>query len=97
MGKLWAVENDENTHVGGELNADQASAPQTVFINGKPVIVHPSTAGPDGFGHPPPPTDTANGSGSVFCYGAPAHRQDDNRQCGATTVVLGQDSVFVGD
>jgi len=49
-----------------------------------------------GFLHPVPPTDTAEGSGTVFCYGAPVHRNGDLRKCGATTVVTGQSTVKVG-
>lgn len=97
MSKLCAVEGDENTHIGGELFASSGSSPQTVKIDGIPVIVHPSPAGPDLEGHPPPPTDTAEGSGTVFCYGLPVHRHGDLRQCGATTVVTGQSTVFIGD
>jgi hypothetical protein len=96
MTKLWAVDGDENSHGGGKLIVGGASAPATVKINGKSVIVHQSPAGPDDLGHPPPPTDTANGSGTVSCYGAPVHRQDDLRECGATTIVSGQSTVKVG-
>jgi uncharacterized Zn-binding protein involved in type VI secretion len=96
MAELWAVEDDENTHGGGKLIAGGASSPQTVKINGKNVIVHESPAGPDDALHPPPPTDTAAGSGTVFCYGAPVHRHGDPRQCGATTLASGQSTVKVG-
>lgn len=96
MSELWAVEGDENTHDRGDLIAGGASAPQTVKINGSNVIVHKSPALPDKQGHPLPPTDTSSGSGSVFCYGAPVHRNSDPRQCGATTVVTGQSTVFAG-
>ena len=93
---LAAVEGDENTHVGGELFAAGGSSPQKVKIGGIPIIVHPSPAGPDLFGHPPPPTDTADGSSKVFCYGLPVHRHGDLRQCGATTIVTGQSKVNIG-
>lgn len=96
MAELWAVEGDQNSHGGGNLNADGDSSPQTIKINGKPVIVHESTAEADDLGHPLPPTDTAEGSGTVFCYGAPVHRNGDLRKCGATTVVTGQSTVKVG-
>lgn len=44
-GQLWAVLNDPNSHVKGELNNTTGSS---VFINGLPVIVHgPDTARPD--------------------------------------------------
>jgi uncharacterized Zn-binding protein involved in type VI secretion len=102
MSKLWAVEGDPNSHSDdndprkGELIADGASSLGTVKINGKKVIVHKSSAKPDKEGHPLPPTDTAEGSGTVFCYGAPAHREDDRRECGATTIVTGQSTVKIG-
>jgi uncharacterized Zn-binding protein involved in type VI secretion len=93
---LIAVEGDQNTHVGGQLIADGGSAPQKVKINGLSVIVHPSPAESDLFGHPPPPTDTAEGSSKVFCYGLPVHRHGDLRQCGATTIATGQNKVVSG-
>lgn len=96
MAELWAVKGDPNSHGGGELNADGNSSPQTVKINGKFVIVHESTAAGDDLGHPLPPTDTAEGSGTVFCYGSPVHRHGDSRKCGATTNVTGQSTVKVG-
>jgi uncharacterized Zn-binding protein involved in type VI secretion len=96
MSELCAVEGDENTHGEGGLIAGGSSAPQTVKIGGLNVIVHESPAFPDLLGHPPPPTDTANGSSTVFCYGAPIHRHGDLRQCGATTIATGQSTVFVG-
>lgn len=93
---LIAVKDDQNTHIGGELLASGGSSPQKVFINGKPVIVHPSPAKPDLLFHPLPPTDTAEGSGKVFIYGLPVHRNGDKRLCGASTVVTGQSKVFAG-
>ena len=96
MTKLWAVDGDPNTHGGGELIVSGASSPDTVKINGKSIIVHKSPAQPDNLGHPLPQTATAAGSGTVFCYGSPVHRQDDPRDCGATTIVLGQSTVFIG-
>jgi uncharacterized Zn-binding protein involved in type VI secretion len=92
---LVAVEGDENTHVGGQLIADGGSSPQKVKIGGIPVIVHPSPAEPDLL-HPLPPTSTANGSGKVFCYGLPIHRDGDLRECGAATIVSGQSKVNCG-
>ena len=65
-GRLWAVDNDPNSHINGRL---QAGHGRTVTINGKGVIVHaPDPAGSDNAGHPGPPTDTAAGSGNVFAY-----------------------------
>lgn len=93
---LIAVEGDENSHGGGALFATGGSSPKTVTIDGVPVIVHPSPAGPDNFLHPPPPTDTAVGSSKVYAYGLPIHRHGDLRQCGATTIVTGQTKVTAG-
>jgi uncharacterized Zn-binding protein involved in type VI secretion len=93
---LIAVQGDENTHGGGQLIASGGSSPQRVTINGIPIIVHPSPANLDDLGHPLPPTDTAEGSGKVFCYGLPVHRDGDLRECGATTIVSGQNKVTCG-
>ena len=66
-GKLWAVDNDPNTHEEGRLIAAHG---KSVIIEGKAVIVHaPDTATIDLFGHPSGPVDTADGSGNVFAYG----------------------------
>jgi uncharacterized Zn-binding protein involved in type VI secretion len=92
---LIAVEGDENTHTGGALIAAGGSSPQKVTIGGKAVIVHPSPAEIDLL-HPPPPTDTAGGSGKVLVYGLPVHRDGDLRECGATTIVTGQSKVTAG-
>ena len=43
-GKLWAVDNDPNSHGGGELAPVDAG----VYVEGKPVVVHrPDTAAID--------------------------------------------------
>ena len=64
-GKLWAVEDDINDHNNGELIASGSS----VFIEGKPVIVHrPDLAKMDGAGHVGTEDQTAEGSGDVFAY-----------------------------
>lgn len=64
-GKLWAVENDPNTHGGGGL----IPTGHTVFIEGKPVIVHtPDLAKVDGLDHVGAEDETAQGSDSVFAY-----------------------------
>jgi uncharacterized Zn-binding protein involved in type VI secretion len=65
-GKLWAVLDDPNDHGNGQLINSSGS---TVFIEGKPVIVHGADhAKPDNAGHPDPMT--AEGSGDVFAYGS---------------------------
>ena len=62
-GKLWAVDNDPNTHTNGGL----IPTGSTVFVEGKLVIVHtPDSAKPDNAGHPNPAT--AAGSDDVFAY-----------------------------
>lgn len=51
-GQLWAVLNDPNDHGEGRL----INSGTTVFINGKPVIVHaPDMATPDNLCAPAPP------------------------------------------
>lgn len=62
-GKLWAVENTINDHGNGQL----IPTGHTVFVEGKPVIVHtPDHAKPDNAGHPDPMT--AQGSDDVYAY-----------------------------
>lgn len=68
--KLWAVDNDENSHGGGELNPSGT----TVFIENKLVIVNaPDDADPDNLcpllGPPHCDPDTDAGSPNVSCYG----------------------------
>ena len=95
MAELWAVEGDTNSHGGGGLIADN---PRTVFINGIAVIEHQDPAHPDNLcpasPHCNPATD--NGSSTVFVYGKPVHRNNDDRICGAKTTVINQSTVFVG-
>jgi len=97
MGQLWAVKGDPNSHGSGALNADN---PNTVFVNNIPVIDHgPDSAAPDALCDPIGPPhcspDTAAGSGTVFVYNKPAHRNNDPRVCGAVTVVSLQSTVFL--
>ena len=96
MTKLWAVQGDPNTHSGGQLIA---ANPQTVFVNSIPVIEHEDPAQPDSLCPASPHCNpkTAEGAPSVFVYSNPVHRHDDDRICGATTVVELQTNVFVGD
>ena len=61
-GKLWAVKDTVDSHGGGQL----IPTGTTVFVEGKPVIVHtPDHAQPDSI-HPDPMT--ASGSPDVFAY-----------------------------
>ena len=90
---LWAVENDLNSHGGGDLIAQN---PKTVFCENKNVIHEKNPAGPDALVkgvHSSPAA--VNGSANVFVYSQKAHRHNDKRACGASTVVLGQRTVFV--
>lgn len=93
---LWAVQGDQNTHGGGDLIADN---PQTVFINFIPVIEHEDPAAPDSLCPASPHCNpsTSEGSLDVFVYNKPIHRHDDFRICGATTIVLLQDTVFANE
>lgn len=93
--ELVAVKNDPNTHGGGNLIP---ANPQTVYVEGKPVIEHEDPAQPDSLCPASPHCNpaTANGSGTVFVYGNPIHRHNDGRICGATTVVTNQSSVWAG-
>ena len=68
-GRLAAVEGTHNSHGEGDLIPTTG---QTVFVEGKPVIVHgPDHAAPDNE-CPDPPTHcdpaTAEGSDNVFAY-----------------------------
>lgn len=66
--RLWSVVGDPNSHIRGYLIG--LAAGSSVFINGINVIVHaPDPAGPDDALHPPPPTDTGEGSSNVYAYG----------------------------
>jgi len=55
----------------------------------------PATA--DNALHPKGMTDTAQGSGDVFAYGKQAHRKGDKRACSASTIVEGNQTVFVNE
>ena len=66
-GKLWAVNDDPNTHGAGNLKSVVGS---TVMVGGKRVIVAVGDqAGPDNALHPVPPTDPSTASSDVFAYG----------------------------
>jgi hypothetical protein len=64
--KLWAVDNDPNTHSNGNLKPSGSS----LYINNKLVIVHrPDIAkSADQQDHDPVQTQTAEGSGDTFAY-----------------------------
>lgn len=66
-GRLWAVEDDPETHGNGELIAVYGS--RNVYINNKLVICAVGDrAWPDNANHPVPPTDPAEASSDVFVY-----------------------------
>jgi hypothetical protein len=94
---LWAVVGDTNTDGGGDLKLSGDSATGTVFINNIPVIVGITDSNPDSL-DPLPPHDNPKSSeysGTVFAYNKGAHRVSDLRECGATTVQVGNSTVFV--
>lgn len=95
--ELWAVEGDINDHGSGALIA---SNPQTVFVNSIPVIEVEDNSNPDDLCGPvgPPHCNpySVTGSGTVFVYNNPVHRNNDLRICGAKTVVVNQSTVFIG-
>jgi uncharacterized Zn-binding protein involved in type VI secretion len=99
MAELWAVDGDPDSDGGGGLKANTGdSATDTVFVNGKNVIVGTTDAYPDSLA-PLSPHDNPQSSGhssTVFAYGKPSHRNNDTRTCGALTIVIGQSTVFVG-
>lgn len=65
-GKLWAVENDPNTHGEGRLIATIGN---TIYIEGKLVIVAiGDIAQTDNFGHTSHSVDPEEHSGDVFAY-----------------------------
>lgn len=64
-GKLWAVENDQEDHIHGELISVSVG---TVLINGKKVIILTDQALADDVGHTPPLTYPQESSGNVKAY-----------------------------
>lgn len=65
-GKLWAVEGDKNSHEEGGLIATTGNS---IYINGKLVIVHgPDPAEIDLLGHVGLDDGTAEGTSTVYCY-----------------------------
>lgn len=95
MAGLWSVDRDPDSHGKGELKAGTGdSAPGTVKINNKLVIVGVTDAEKDDKGHVN--TKSKGNFPTVFAYNKPAHTNGDERDCGATTIVQGQSNVFVG-
>lgn len=67
-GKLWAVENDPDSHGLGLLEPIYGAL--NVRINGKKVIcAHGDRGGPDNGLHISPATDPDESSTNVFVYG----------------------------
>lgn len=67
--KLWAVEDDPETHGNGQLVAVYGK--KNVYINRKHVICAIGDEGlPDDAGHPLPSTDPEEHSSDVFVYGS---------------------------
>lgn len=68
--RLWAVDNDPNTHGAGNLiAATSGGSGAPITIEDKLIIVHaPDPAQPDNLFHPGPPTDTGQGSGDVSAH-----------------------------
>lgn len=64
-GKLWAVKDDINTHLAGELIP---TAGDTVFIEDKPVIVKGDLAKIDGQLHAGTQDKASAGSDDVIAY-----------------------------
>jgi hypothetical protein len=100
MGELWAVVGDKNSEGDGDLTLSGDSSPGTVFVNNIAVIVGTTNANPDAncipLGPPHCNPKSSAVSGTVFAYGKGAHRNNDSRVCGATTVVTNESTVIVG-
>lgn len=92
MGELASVKGDPNSHGGGALDASNTNG--KMFIQGKEIVVVGSSAAGDLLLHPNPAS--ASGSSKMFVNGISVHRNGDSRTCGAATVVVGQNKVFVG-
>ena len=63
---LWAVKDDTNTHGNGQLINTTGDS---VFIEGKPVIVKGDLAKIDGQGHKNTEDKAVGSSGDVTAYG----------------------------
>jgi hypothetical protein len=66
--KLWAVVGATNSHGGGQLKKEGDSAPGTVLIENKPVIVGITPAQIDGQGHVEQVSASSSWGGKVYCY-----------------------------
>lgn len=98
MSELISVQGDPNSHINGELLANNNSG--KFFINGKKVVYLNSNSDPDllciPIGPPHCNPESIGHSNKVFSEGIPIHRNNDARICGATTIVLGNTKVFSG-
>jgi len=94
---LVSVKDDNNSHGEGALRASQS----TVYVEGILAIVDGDSASADLLclplkgAHCAPAA--AEGSKSVFIEGTAVHADGMARACGASTVVTGQGTVYIGD
>lgn len=94
MSELIAVIGDEEDHLQGALTASNNTG--KLFAQGKRVVYHDSTAAADGALHTVPAVNADTCSTKVFSEGIPVHRNNDQRYCGAKTIVTNQTKVFAG-
>lgn len=95
---LISVKDDPNDEQQGALINSQS----TVFAGNILIIVKDDSAQPDKVfidNHTPPHDNpkAIQGSSNVFVANKPVHRKDDMRICGASTVVVGQSTVFANE
>ena len=94
---LVSVKDDNNSHGEGALRASQS----TVYVEGILAIVDGDSASADLLclplkgAHCAPAA--AQGSESVFIESTAVHADGMARACGASTVVTGQGTVYIGD
>ena len=90
---LIALVTDKNTHKSGDLLVP----PQSKWtINGLLVATVDTVALADEAGHISPSTNSSTGSSKWSVAGKALHRHDDDRYCGAKTVVTSQTTFTVG-
>lgn len=95
---LISVKDDPNDEQQGELINSQS----TVYAENILIIIKDDNANPDKIfidDHISPHDNpkAIQGSPSVFVANKPVHRKDDMRICGASTVVVGQSTVFANE